>query len=30
MSLALDVRGLIAGHNGVPAVRDLSMHVEEP
>lgn len=29
MSLALDVRDLVAGHNGVPAVRGLSMHIEE-
>lgn len=29
MTNALVVRNLIAGHNGVPAVRGLSMHVEE-
>lgn len=29
MSRALDVRDLVAGHNGVPAVRGLSMHIDE-
>lgn len=29
MTRALELRGLVAGYNGVPAVRNLSMHVEE-
>lgn len=29
MSTALELRGLVAGHNGVPAVRDLSLRVDE-
>jgi branched-chain amino acid transport system ATP-binding protein len=28
MTTALDIRNLTAGHNGVPAVRGLSMHIE--
>ena len=29
MSPAIDVRHLVAGHSGVPAVRDLTLHVDE-